>query len=96
MRIAIEGRSKAQRATTIVQELINEFPLAMLLEILDLSRSTYYYQLKPLNKEEKDKAIKAEIKSIYNEHKGNYGYRRIHLELRNRGFMINHKKVPNV
>ncbi|WP_438839039.1 IS3 family transposase [Streptococcus pluranimalium] len=96
LRIAIEGRSKAQRATTIVQELINEFPLAMLLEILDLSRSTYYYQLKPLNKEEKDKAIKAEIKSIYNEHKGNYGYRRIHLELRNRGFMINHKKVQRL
>ncbi len=52
----------------------------MLLEILDLSRSTYYYQLKPFNKGEKDKALKAEIKSIYNEHKGNYGYRRIHLE----------------
>ncbi len=52
----------------------------MLLEILDLSRSTYYYQLKQLNKGEKDKALKAEIKSIYNEHKGNYGYRRIHLE----------------
>ncbi len=68
----------------------------MLLEILDLSRSTYYYQLKQLNKGEKDKALKAEIKSIYDEHKGNYGYRRIHLELRNRGFMINHKKVPNV
>ncbi|WP_438478051.1 IS3 family transposase [Streptococcus pluranimalium] len=95
-RIPIEGRSKAQRATTIVQELINEFPLAMLLEILDLSRSTYYYQLKPLNKEEKDKALKAEIKSIYDEHKGNYGYRRIHLELRNRGFMINHKKVQRL
>lgn len=68
----------------------------MLLEILDLSRSTYYYQLKQLNKGEKDKALKAEIKSIYDEHKGNYGYRRIHLELRNRGFMINHKKVQRL
>lgn len=68
----------------------------MLLEILDLSRSTYYYQLKPLNKGEKDKALKAEIKSIYDEHKGNYGYRRIHLEWRNLGFMINHKKVQRL
>lgn len=68
----------------------------MLLEILDLSRSTYYYQLKPLNKGEKDKALKAEIKSIYDEHKGNYGYRRIHLEWRNLGFMINHKKVQGL
>ncbi len=68
----------------------------MLLEILDLSRSTYYYQLKQLNKGEKDKALKAEIKSIYDEHNGNYGYRRIHLELRNCGFMINHKKVQRL
>lgn len=68
----------------------------MLLEILDLSRSTYYYQLKQLNKGEKDKELKAEIQSIYDEHKGNYGYRRIHLELRNRGFMINHKKVQRL
>lgn len=33
------------------------------------------------------------IQTIYDDHKGNYGYRRIHLELRNRGFVINHKKV---
>ncbi|WP_425609891.1 IS3 family transposase, partial [Vibrio crassostreae] len=25
------------------------------------------------------------IKSIYHEHKGRYGYRRIHLELKNQG-----------
>ncbi|WP_256866721.1 IS3 family transposase, partial [Streptococcus pluranimalium] len=33
---------------------------------------------------------------IYDEHKGNYGYRRIHMELRNRGFMVNHKKVQRL
>ncbi|HHG8056145.1 TPA: IS3 family transposase, partial [Streptococcus pneumoniae] len=37
-----------------------------------------------------------EIQTIYNEHKGNYGYRRIHLELRNRGFVVNHKKVQRL
>ena len=36
------------------------------------------------------------IQTIYVDHKGNYGYRRIHLELRNRGFVINHKKVQPV
>lgn len=33
-------------------------------------------------KEDPDKVLKAEIQAIYEEHKGNYGYRRIHLELR--------------
>ncbi|WP_129559561.1 IS3 family transposase, partial [Streptococcus pneumoniae] len=28
--------------------------------------------------------------------KGNYGYRRIHLELRNCGFVVNHKKVQRL
>ena len=63
------------------------------MDILELPRSTYYYHLKQLHKGDKDKEIKAEIKVIYDEHKGNYGYRRIHLELRNRGFHANHKKV---
>ena len=42
---------------------------------------------------DKNKEFKAEIQAIFTEHKGNYGYRRIILELRNRGFVVNHKKV---
>ena len=37
-----------------------------------------------------------EIQAIYDEHKGNYGYRRIHLELRNRGYVVNHKRVQRL
>ncbi|CAM3685409.1 IS3 family transposase [Erysipelothrix urinaevulpis] len=33
------------------------------------------------------------IIKIYYDNKGRYGYRRITLELRNRGFIVNHKKV---
>ncbi len=40
--------------------------------------------------------MKDTIRDSYIEHKGNYGYRRIHLELRNRGFVINHKKVQRL
>ncbi|EHG14285.1 HTH-like domain protein [Streptococcus intermedius BA1] len=72
------------------------FRLDLLLEIAKLARSTYYYQLKQLDKPDKDKAIKEEIQAIFTEHKGNYGYRRITLELRNRGFIINHKKVQRL
>ena len=37
-----------------------------------------------------------EIVSIFNEHKGRYGVRRIYHELLNRGFIINHKKVQRL
>lgn len=49
--------------------------------------------MKALNRSDKYKDLKIEILSIYNEHKGRYGYRRITLELRNRGVVINHKTV---
>ena len=69
------------------------FRLDLLLEAARLARSTYYYQLKQLDGVDKDQELKAEIQSIYCEYKGNYGYRRFTLELRNRGFVVNHKKV---
>ena len=73
------------------------FRLDLLLETADLSRSTYYYHLKQLGRsDDKNQCIKAEIQAIYTEHKGNYGYRRVTLELRNRGFVVNHKKVQRL
>ena len=72
------------------------FRLGLLLEVARLPRSTYYYQLKELDGLDKDKDLKAEIQAIFTEHKGNYGYRRITLELRNRGHIVNHKKVQRL
>ena len=72
------------------------FRLDLLLKAARLPRSTYYYQLKQLDKLDKDKDLKAEIQSIFTEHRGNYGYRRMTLELRNRGYMVNHKRVQRL
>ena len=49
-----------------------------------------------LDQPDKDKELKDEIQAIYNDYKGNYGYRRITLELRNRGYSVNHKKVQRL
>ena len=76
--------------------MVTEFALEILLKIIKLARSTYYYHLKQLNQVDKDQAIKVEIQAIYDEHKGNYGYRRMTLELRNRGYIVNHKKVQRL
>ena len=75
---------------------MTDFSLDILLKAMKLARSTYYYHLKQLDKPDKDQELKAEIQSIFIEHKGNYGYRRIHLELRNRGYLVNHKRVQRL
>ena len=53
-----------------------------LLKLAGIPRSTFYYQINSLKKEDK--------------HKGRYGYRRITQELRNSGYKINHKTVAKL
>ena len=92
-----QGRSlTARKEETAIEMVVGGFRLDLLLETARLPQSTYYYQEKRLGGLDKDKELKAEIQSIYCEHKGNYGYRRMTLELRNRGFMVNHKKVQRL
>ncbi|HEU6245894.1 TPA: IS3 family transposase [Streptococcus pneumoniae] len=95
-RTPIEGGKRERRKTEIVQELMTEFSLVLLLKAIKLARSTYYYHLKQLDKTDKDQELKAEIQSIFIEHKGNYAYRRVHLELRNRAYLVNHKRVQGL
>ncbi|CJJ52909.1 integrase core domain-containing protein [Streptococcus pneumoniae] len=35
-------------------------------------------------------------REVVEAHKGNYTYRRVHLELRNRGYLVNHKRVQGL
>lgn len=58
-----------------------------------MARSTFYYHRRKSKQPDKYGCEKDEIVSIYHEHKGRYGYRRITAELRNRGYFINHKTV---
>lgn len=61
-----------------------------------MARSVFYYHLKRLKAEDKYAAEKKEIKDIFHEHKGRYGYRRITAEMRNRKYIINHKTVQRL
>ena len=65
----------------------------MLLKISKLSRSTYYFYVSKIDPDTKNDDLMREIIEIYYENKGRYGYRRITLELFNRGIRVNHKKI---
>ena len=77
-------------------ELRQKYTLTALLALAKLSRSTYYYHLKQVNKPDKYREIKEQITAIYHENQGRYGYRRITMELHNRGYVINHKTVQRL
>lgn len=67
--------------------------MVSLIKVADIPRSTYYYWEKRLNREDKYSAVKTAIQSIYHEHKGRYGYRRITKELKKLGISHDPKTI---
>lgn len=62
------------------------------MQLSGLARSTFYYYLKN-DDTDKYELEKQEIVNIFNANKGRYGYRRILIAMRNKGYVINHKTV---
>ena len=81
----------------MIWELRHEFKIWLLIDIANIPRSTYYYYSKQFNSPKPDKYadIKTEIRHIYDENKGRYGYRRITQELKKK-IVINHKTVQKL
>ncbi|MBE5888638.1 MAG: IS3 family transposase [Lachnospiraceae bacterium] len=90
------GKVGERDKVAVITELRQEFKLTALLEYVGMPRSTYYYYLRKSKERDKYASIKDEINSIYHENQGRYGYRRITMELRNRGYRINHKTVQRL
>ena len=81
----------------MIWELRHKHKVSLLIEIAEIPRSTYYYYSKQFEKPKPDKyaEIKEEIRRIYDESKGRYGYRRITKVLR-KTHLVNHKTVQRL
>jgi putative transposase len=79
-----------------VQELRQQFPIDGLLKLAGLPRSTFYYQQQALQKTDKYQQLKEQIRTLFDAHRGRYGYRRITAGLRQLGTVVNHKLVQRL
>lgn len=61
-----------------------------------MPKSVFYYQVKASRQPDPYQREREMIRSIYHEHKGRYGYRRIYLTLRRKGVLLNHKTVQRL
>jgi len=62
-----------------------------------MAKSTYYFELSKRDVvAEKNEKLVIEIKEIFEQNKHRYGVRRIHQELLNRGWLVNHKRVQRL
>ena len=65
------------------------------MQLSGLAHSTFYYYLNNLDTDKYERE-KQEIQNIYNANKCRYGYRRITIAMRNKGYVINHKTVQKL
>ena len=61
-----------------------------------MARSTYYYHVSRINSTDKYHDIRKRIGGIFEAHHKRYGYRRVHMQLVNEGYSINHKTVQQL
>ena len=79
----------------VINSLRREFKLKDLLSYTGMPKATYMYWQKRFDRENPDKELEEKIQEIRKNNK-DYGYRRIHAELRNQGYRINKKKIQRI
>lgn len=95
-RSSIRRETQTEKIASIISELRINYKLSILLKISRMSKSTYYYTISKVNKDDKNREIIDMIKKVFKDNKGTYGYRRVTKELHARGCVINHKKVKRL
>lgn len=92
------GCSTQGEKAAIIKELREKgYKLKYLLRAMEMAKSTYYYEISKADVvSEKNAELLAEIKKIFEQNRHRYGVRRVHQELINRGYKVNHKRVQRI
>jgi transposase InsO family protein len=74
------------------------YPVEVLCEVLEVSRSGYYAwtKRKPPERAKKDAELAADIVAVHKSSRGTYGSPRVHVELRARGKRVGKKRVERL
>ena len=73
-----------------------KYTIKLLFTISGVASSTYKYNNKKIDKDNKNIDIIDRINRCFESHKGRYGYRRITLTFKAEGLVVNHKKVKRL
>jgi len=87
------GKLSNKDKTIIINALRKKYDLNKLLSILEIAKSSYFYQNKAQSKKDKYGEVRFIIKTIFNDNYQSYGYRRIQAEIRKLSIIISEKVV---
>jgi len=65
-------------------------------DLAQVSRASYYRHLVVVAPEESEMAVREAIQEVVLAHRRRYGYRRVTVDLRRRGMILNHKRVLRI
>ena len=90
--ITLTNREK----TVVIDALRCKYKLTELLSALHIAKSSYCYQENVIKSEDKYAMLRERIKEIFLSSDKRYGYRRIHISLRNEGTIVSEKIVRRI
>ena len=85
-----------QEKAAVIDALRNAYRLKDLLDCLHLSKSSYFYQERVLNRPDKYQNLRQEIREAFVSVNGCYGYRRLHAVLKGLGRSVSGKVIRRV
>ena len=65
-------------------------------QLAGVSRASYYRHWEVVAPDEAEMAVRAAIQEVALTHRRRYGYRRVSVEMRRRGMVVNHKRVSRI
>ena len=87
---------KNREKSNLVDALRTTYPLRDLLTMLDMPKSSYFYQRGAQRKPEKYADLRSAVKTVFDENKKRYGYRRVHAEIKKRGKRVSEKVIRRI
>lgn len=85
----LTNREKVQ----VIDALRDKYSLQTLLRVLQLSKSSYFYQRDAIAKGDKYEAVRPRLRIIFKQNYERYGYRRIKMELDDEGIHLSEKVI---
>jgi transposase-like protein len=93
--ISLSDLSNREKAI-LIDALRNKYKLIQLLALLELSKSSYFYQRNAFESPDKYLKLRIIIQDVFTQNQKCYGYRRIHCELKKCDIVVSEKVVRQI
>ena len=82
--------------SNLIDALRTTYPLNSLLDMINMPKSSYFYQRSVKIKGDKYSDLRTEVKTVFNENNSRYGYRRVHAVIRSNGQIVSEKVIRRI